>query len=88
KQLINVKYMSLVNLLLNEPLFPEFPISADRSAEMAGHVLGWLNDPARRHEVVNRLIALRDRAAVPGACDRAAAFLLGGAEQQGLLRAA
>lgn len=88
KQLINVKYMSLVNLLLNEPLFPEFPTAADRSAEMAAHVLGWLNDPARRQIVVDRLIALRERAAVPGACARAAELLLGQSSGANELRAA
>ncbi|MDY3556643.1 lipid-A-disaccharide synthase [Gemmata sp. JC717] len=84
KQLINVKYMSLVNLLLNEPLYPEYPTWHDRSAEMARDIVGWLNDPARRQAVVDRLIALRSRAAVPGACDRAAAFLVGNTPQAAL----
>lgn len=87
-QLINVKYMSLVNLLLDEELYPEFPTSYDRSSEMAAHIVGWLNDPARRQTVVDRLVALRERAAVPGACDRAAAFLLGEADRRRALRAA
>lgn len=88
KQLINVKYMSLVNLLLNEPLYPEFPTWHDRSTEMAGEIVGWLNDPARRQAVVDQLIALRSRAAVPGACDRAAAYLTGQAAARAQLRAA
>jgi lipid-A-disaccharide synthase len=44
---------------------------------MAGHVLGWLNNPRERDAAVAKLTALRNRVAVPGACDRAADFLLG-----------
>ncbi|AMV24834.1 Lipid-A-disaccharide synthase [Gemmata sp. SH-PL17] len=86
-QIIKARYMSLVNLLLNEELFPEFATSRDKSSEIAEHILGWLNDPSRRAAVVDRLVELRSRAAVPGACDRAAAFLLG-ASQGGQTRRA
>jgi lipid-A-disaccharide synthase len=71
------RYISLVNLLADEELYPEFLTSRDESAAVAGHVLRWLDDPAARGELVAKLSALRDRAAVPGACDRAAAVLLG-----------
>ncbi|MBY0459507.1 MAG: lipid-A-disaccharide synthase [Gemmataceae bacterium] len=84
-RLIRVKYMSLVNLLVDDTIYPEFPTSRDRSDQIAGHVLEWLNDPAARDAVVSRLAALRERVAVPGACDRAADFLLGAA---GVARAA
>lgn len=76
-KLVKVKYMSLVNLLEGEMLFPEIYATADESDRVAGHLLGWLNDPATHAALVNRLDALRARAAVPGACDRAADFLLG-----------
>lgn len=69
-------YISLVNLLAGEELFPEFLTARDDSPAIAGRVLEWLNDPAARAARVAKLAALRDRAAVPGACDRAAAFLL------------
>ncbi|MBP3955828.1 lipid-A-disaccharide synthase [Gemmata sp. G18] len=87
-QIIKARYMSLVNLLLNEELFPEFATSRDKSSEIAGHILGWLNDPSRRAAVVDRLVELRSRAAVPGACDRAAAFLLGASKESQVRRAA
>lgn len=80
-QIIKAKYMSLVNLLLNDDLYPEFAGGSDYSGDIAAHVVGWLNEPGRRDAVVNRLVALRDRVAVPGACDRAAAFLLGAVKQ-------
>jgi lipid-A-disaccharide synthase len=75
--LVKVKYMSLVNLLEGEVLYPEIPTTCDESDRIAGYVLGWLNDPARRAALVARLEALRDRVAVPGACARAAEFVLG-----------
>jgi lipid-A-disaccharide synthase len=47
--------------------------------------LHWLNDGAARGALVAQLEALRARAAVPGACARAARFLSG---ESGALRAA
>ncbi len=79
-KIIKVRYMSLPNLLLNEELYPELSGSRYTPADIAGHILGWLNDPVRHAVAVNRLVELRARAAVPGACDRAAAFLLGSVE--------
>ncbi len=73
--LVKVPYISLVNLLADDELYPEFPTTRDDSAAIAGHVLRWLSDPAARAVTVGRLRALRDRVAVPGACERAAAFL-------------
>lgn len=74
--LLDVKYVTLVNLLAGEELYPEFAASGDRTAEVAGHVLTWLNDPTARAERVGKLRALREAVAQPGACDRAADFLL------------
>jgi lipid-A-disaccharide synthase len=76
-KLVKVKYMSLVNLLEGEELYPEIYAFRDESDRIAGHLLGWLNDPARRAALVERLEALRGRVAVPGASERAADFLLG-----------
>ena len=68
-------YISLVNLLAGAEVFPEYLTTGDCSAEVAGHVAGWLTDDGSRRAAVARLEALRGVAAVPGACDRAAAFL-------------
>jgi lipid-A-disaccharide synthase len=81
RSMVKVKYISLVNLLAGEELYPEIPTSRDESDRIAGHVLGWLNEPARRAELVARLEALRSRVAVPGACARAAEFILGTQKQ-------
>ncbi|MBX9582833.1 MAG: lipid-A-disaccharide synthase, partial [Gemmataceae bacterium] len=73
---LNVKSITLVNLLADAEVFPEYAASSDRSAEVAGHVLTWMNHPAARSARVEKLRAVRAAVARPGACDRAAAFLL------------
>ena len=73
---LKVKHITLVNLLAGEAVFPEYPTAVDRSADIAGHVILWLNDPAARQDRVDRLRALREQVARPGACERAAEFLL------------
>jgi lipid-A-disaccharide synthase len=72
----NSRYISLVNLLAGRELYPEFLISRDEAAGPAGHVLRWLNDPAADAALRSELAALRDKVAAPGACDRAARFIL------------
>jgi lipid-A-disaccharide synthase len=76
QRFVKLRYITLVNLLANEELFPEFLSPDDESDRVAEHVLDWLNDPLHRAATVGELRALRDRVAVPGACDRAAEFLL------------
>ena len=79
RTLVKLRYFTLVNLLAGEELFPEFATSRDESAGIAAHIAGWLNNPQERAALSARIAALRDRVAVPGACDRAAEFLLGSA---------
>jgi lipid-A-disaccharide synthase len=74
--LMMVKYITLVNLLADDEVFPEYPTMIDRSREIAGHIVKWLNDPVALAERVERLRVLKDNIARPGACDRAAAFLV------------
>jgi lipid-A-disaccharide synthase len=76
RRLVKLSSITLVNMLAGEMLFPEVVTSGDESDAVAGHVLRWLNDPGERARLVAKLTALRDRVAVPGACDRAAGFLL------------
>ncbi len=42
----------------DEALFPEYLTYEDKSAEIAGHIVGWLNDPASRAARVEALSAL------------------------------
>ena len=69
---IKAKYISLVNLLADAEVMPEYLTPRDASAELAGWALEWLGDPAARARASAALAALRDRVAVPGASDRAA----------------
>ena len=76
RRFVGLPYYTLVNLLAKDELFPEFVTPDDATDGIADRVIGWLNDPAARAAVAARIAALRDRVAVPGACDRAAEFLL------------
>jgi lipid-A-disaccharide synthase len=69
---IKAKYISIVNLLADAELMPEYLTSADVSDDLAGWAGGWLDDPAQRAEESRRLAELRDRVARPGASERAA----------------
>jgi lipid-A-disaccharide synthase len=73
--IIKCPYISLVNLLADRPLFPEYLASRLPPEAIAGHVLRWLEDPAAYREMQGELAALRERVAQPGACDRAAAVV-------------
>jgi lipid-A-disaccharide synthase len=80
RRLIKLPSFTLVNLLAGERLFPEIATSRDESDSISTQVLEWLNDPGSRSILVARLQALRARVAVPGACERAAAFLMSAIE--------
>ncbi len=70
------KYISLVNLLADEPLYPEFLTTSDDPDPIARPVIEWLKAPERRLAMIEKLRNLRSKVAVPGACARAAEFLL------------
>jgi hypothetical protein len=57
-------------------LFPEYLTCEDKSAEIAGHIVEWLTDPASRAARVEALAALRARVAHGGASARAAEYIL------------
>lgn len=69
-------YISLVNLLAGKELYPEYLTDRCRAEAMSGHVLRWLNDAAAYAAVREELLALRNRVAEPGACERAARHVL------------
>jgi lipid-A-disaccharide synthase len=70
------RYISLVNLLAGKALFPEFLTARDESEAIAGHVLRWLNDPKDYASLQTELAAVRERVAEPGACERAARYII------------
>ena len=71
-----VPYITLVNLLTNKELFPESFGVGCPAEMMAAHTLRWLNDRSAYESLCGELAALRDRVAVPGACERAADAVL------------
>jgi lipid-A-disaccharide synthase len=76
RMLKKVRYISLVNLLADKELYPEYLTEGDESEAIAGHVLHWLSNPAAYQEICAELGILRQSVAVPGACRRAAEYLL------------
>jgi lipid-A-disaccharide synthase len=75
RQFITCPYISLVNMLADEELFPEFLTTTFDPDALAAPVIGWLKAPESRAKVRGRLEELRAKAAVPGACQRAAEYI-------------
>ncbi len=69
---IKSKYISLVNLLADEELFPEYLTWQDASGELVRWAMAWLDDTEERARTTLAIDALRRRVARPGATDRAA----------------
>ena len=69
---IKSKYISLVNLLADEEVFPEYLTWRDVSEELARWAMAWLDDSEARSRATASLVRLREKVAQPGASDRAA----------------
>jgi lipid-A-disaccharide synthase len=69
-------FISLVNLLAEKEVFPEFLTDRCEAGAISDHILKWLHNPAAYEAVCMELSALRRRVAEPGACERAASFVL------------
>ena len=59
-----------------QALFPEYLTCEDKSVEIAGHIVEWLSDPAKRTARVETLAALKAQVAHGGASSRAAEYIL------------
>jgi lipid-A-disaccharide synthase len=76
KLLMKAKYITLVNLLADERLYPEHIFTRGTvGKEVAAEILHWVEDRAAYEDLCGRLAALKARVAIPGACDRAAAAI-------------
>ena len=69
---IKAKYITLVNLLADAELMPEYLTVRDVSDELCGWARTWLDDPIARARTTANLAALRHQVARPGASQRAA----------------
>jgi lipid-A-disaccharide synthase len=76
RMLMTAPYISLVNLLAERELYPEFLTVRCQSQAMAEHVLRWLNDGEAYKQIGAELANLKRQVAVPGACGRTAQFIL------------
>lgn len=76
RRLVHLPSITLVNLMAGEILYPDIVCSKDESARIAQQILTWLNHPESAHQLSEKLRQLREQVAQPGACRRAAAFLL------------
>ena len=72
RKFIKSKFISLVNLLADAEVMPEYLTAVDVSSDLASWAARWLDDPAERRQASEALARLRDRVAIPGASDRAA----------------
>jgi lipid-A-disaccharide synthase len=80
------RFISLVNLLADKELYPEFLSHACKAEEMAAHVLHWLDHREAYEALKGELKKLCDRLAVPGACERGAREILEMAGSRSLTR--
>jgi lipid-A-disaccharide synthase len=76
RRFMTARYISLVNLLADRELFPEFPTDRCEAEAVARHVLTWLNDAGAYRACCRELAELRERVAAPGACANAAEYVL------------
>jgi len=72
----NCRFITLVNMLADKELYPEYVSARCQAEAMAGHVITWLEQPAVYHALRQELANLRQRVAIPGACERAARAIL------------
>lgn len=76
KLLVNVDFISLPNLIMGKPVYPEFVQEEANADTLAGTAREWLDDPAAYTEKKEALTALRAMVGEPGAARRAAGIIL------------
>lgn len=75
RRLIRSPYITLVNLLAGEELYPEFLTDRCESRAIAEQVKKWLTDEGAYRSLVKRLEELRAEVGKAGACRRAAELI-------------
>lgn len=68
-------YITLVNLLANKPLFPEFLVDHCPAPQLAGQILDWLNQKNNYESTLEEIKDLKKKVAYPGACENAAKYI-------------
>lgn len=85
KLFLTTPYISLVNMLAGSELFPEFLTDRCEAEAIARQILRWLDEPEIYQRIRERLAELRAKVAEPGACERAARFVLSKLEKKNSL---
>ena len=67
KMLVKVKYLGIANLLLNEPMYPEFIQHAATPRALAADLRDVIHDPARRARTAAQAVRLREMLGQEGA---------------------
>ena len=65
RMLVRVDQLGIANLLLGEPMYPEFIQGAARPAALARELRACLDDPARREQTAAQAARLRALLSVP-----------------------
>jgi lipid-A-disaccharide synthase len=71
-----VRWISLVNLLANRTVLPEFMSFRCQSGQIAAQLNDWLSSPKKAAAVREQLFSMAQEHAVPGACIRAAEYIV------------
>jgi len=72
----HARYISLINLLAEKELTPEFLVNKDASASMAPLLINWLKDESSRQATIDQMQQVKQGVARAGACRRAVEHLL------------
>ena len=76
--LINVKFISLPNLIMDRAVYPELIQEEATVDNMVRAATRWLDDPKAYAEAREDLAGLRRLVGEPGAAERAASIIIGG----------
>ncbi|MDW7994742.1 MAG: lipid-A-disaccharide synthase [Gemmatales bacterium] len=74
--LLKCRYITLVNLLADQEIFPEFVTVTCPADQLAHSLLTWINDASAWQRCHDQLLQLRQQFFQPGASARAAAMIL------------
>lgn len=76
KRVVKAPYVSLPNIILNQPVFPEYLQDQANPAALAKQARDWLDTPARLESIRRALAPLREILGPEGAAGRAAEIVL------------
>lgn len=76
RMFLKIKYVSLCNLILNEPVLPELLQEDCTADKIYDQALEWLDRPESAEKVRTKLAIMRNMVGSPGAAKRAADIIL------------